>query len=151
MRDKASKASELEKRCKALGRVIKARRVPAWPCPPTPELPARAVADALVECYLRTSEALLRVLHIPAFKREYEAIWDVNSSAPDPAFLVQLKLVLAIGAPNYDSTFSLRPWAIRSVYEAQTWISAPEFKSLLGISSLQTSVLLLLALSLIHI
>lgn len=98
----------------------------------------------LIEHYLRTSEAVYRILHIPSFRRDYEAVWD-TANDPDTAFLVQLKLVLAIGAATYDSTFTLRPLAVRWVYEAQTWLSAPEFKSRLGISSLQTSLLCLLA------
>ncbi|KXX79504.1 Acetamidase regulatory protein [Madurella mycetomatis] len=144
LRDETTKAFTSQNRAKAIGKVIKSRRSPPWPCPPTPELPTRSLADALVECYLRTSESIYRVLHIPTFRRDYEAVWD-PANVPDPAFLVQLKLVLAIGAPTHDSTFSLRPLALRWVYEAQTWLSAPEFKSRLGIPSLQTSLLHLLA------
>ncbi|KAK4139426.1 uncharacterized protein C8A04DRAFT_15890 [Dichotomopilus funicola] len=140
----SSKAVVTEKRCKALGKIIKARRAPPWPCMPTPELPARAIADALVECYLNTSESMMRVLHIPSFRRNYEAVWD-PSHTPDPAFLVQLKLVLAIGSNTYDDSFSLRPHAMRWVYEGHTWLSAPEFKRRLNLSSLQSNVLLHLA------
>lgn len=140
----SSKAVVTEKRCKALGKIIKARRAPPWPCMPTPELPARAIADALVECYLNTSESMMRVLHIPSFRRSYEAVWD-PSHTPDPAFLVQLKLVLAIGSNTYDDSFSLRPHAMRWVYEGHTWLSAPEFKRRLNLSSLQSNVLLHLA------
>ena len=144
LRPGTSKALALEARCKALARTIKSRRAPPWPCPPTRQLPARAVADVLVDCYLRTSECLYRILHIPTFRCDYEAVWDPDRE-PDPAFLVQLKLVLAIGAPSYDSTFSLRASAMQWVYEAQTWLSVPEFKHRLGIPSLQSTLLLLLA------
>ncbi|KAK4101136.1 hypothetical protein N658DRAFT_81010 [Parathielavia hyrcaniae] len=144
LRDPTSKLLVTEKRCKRLAKVIKARRRPPWPCPPTPELPNRLVCDALVECYLDTSEAIFRVLHIPSFRRDYEAVWD-RSRDPDPAFLVQLKLVLAIGSAAYDPGFSLRPHAMRWVYEAQTWLSAPEFKSRLNIPALQTNILVLMA------
>ena len=61
------------------------------------------------------------------------------------AFLVQLKLVFAIGATMYDDNFSLRSSAVRWVHEAQTWISEPEFKSRLNVQFLQTAILLLLA------
>jgi hypothetical protein len=144
LRDDTSKTFRVEKQCKSLGKIIKSRRTPSWPCPPTPELPARAVADALIECYLNTSESILRVLHIPTFRRDYQAVWD-PSRTPDSSFLVQLKLVLAIGAQTYDSAFSLRPYAMKWVYEAQTWISTPGFKSRLGIPFLQTAILILLA------
>ncbi|KAJ4306806.1 hypothetical protein N0V88_000174 [Collariella sp. IMI 366227] len=142
--DETSKTHKLEKRCKAVARAIKSWRNPPWPCPPTPELPARAIADALVEGYLSTNETFLRILHIPSFRRDYEAVWR-DDAKPDPVFLVQLKLVMAIGARVYDDTYSMRQSATRWVYEGHTWISAPEFKARLGIPSIQISLLLLLA------
>lgn len=131
-------------RCKYLGRLIKDRRKPAWPAPPSTELPPKEVADALVEVYLRTFETIYRVLHIQTFRREYDALW-LSDSVPDTAFLVQLNLVFAIGATMYDDNFSLRTSAIRWVHEAQTWISEPDFKARLNIQFLQTSILLLFA------
>ncbi|OAQ60606.2 C6 transcription factor [Pochonia chlamydosporia 170] len=133
----------LEK-CKSLARVIKARRAPPWPCPPTPDLPSKEIADTLVDNYLRSSESIYRILHIPTFRRDYEFLW-VSNTTPNMAFLVQLKLVLALGALTFDNTFSLRESALRWVYEAQTWVSEPKFKSRLDIPSLQTNLLLLLA------
>lgn len=59
--------------------------------------------------------------------------------------IIQLKLVLAIGATTYDRDFSLRIPAIKWIYEAQTWLSEPKFKSRLDIPFLQTSLLLLIA------
>lgn len=132
------------KRCKHLARVIKSGRVPSWPSPPSADLPSREVADELVDCYLQTIESVYRVLHIPTFKKDYEAIWSPNSK-PHPAFLILLKLVLAIGATMYDKNFSLRSSAIRWTYEAQTSISEPRFKSMLGIQCLQIQILLLIA------
>lgn len=145
LRDESkSRVLHIERRSKALGRIIKKRRSPPWPCPLSSDLPAKVVADTLVENYLSTSESVLRVLHIPSFRREYEAVWD-PSHTPDPAFLVQLKLVMAIGATTYDTNFSLRPHAIRWVYEGQTWLTAPEFKSRLGLTALQNCILIHLA------
>ncbi|EXJ92106.1 hypothetical protein A1O3_00656 [Capronia epimyces CBS 606.96] len=146
LREETCKAVSGIRRCKSLARVIKACRTPRWPSPPKPDLPARAVADQLVDCYLRTSESVYRVLHIPTFRRDYEAIWGSETEPnPNVAFRVQLKLVLAIGAATYDEQFSLRASAIQWVYEAQTWCSQPEFKSRLGLQFLQTNLLLLLA------
>ncbi|KAH8434070.1 fungal specific transcription factor domain-containing protein [Aspergillus melleus] len=85
-----------------------------------------------------------RILHVPSFRRDYEALW-IAEAKPDPGFLVQLKLVFAIGAATYDENFSLRSSAVRWVYEALTWISEPEFKSRLGIQFVQTNILLLIA------
>ncbi|KAJ6443639.1 C6 transcription factor [Purpureocillium lavendulum] len=136
-------ASKLQ-RCKALARIIKSHRTPSWPTSPTADLPPKEVADELVDCYLRTMERVYRVVHIPSFKRDYEALW-TSSETPSMTFIVQLKLILAIGAPIYDEAFSLRESATRWVYEAQTWLSEPGLKSQLSIKALQISVLLLLA------
>ncbi|RAL05943.1 uncharacterized protein BO80DRAFT_460985 [Aspergillus ibericus CBS 121593] len=130
-------------RCKSLARVIKARRAPPWPSVPTPDVPVKEVADTLVDHYLRTSESVYRILHVPTFRRDYEALW--MDATPNTTFLVLLKLVLAIGATTYDQQFSLRGAAIRWVYEAQTWVSEPKFKSRLDLQSLQISLLLLMA------
>lgn len=150
LREETSKVFSGIQRCKALAKVIKTQRTPSWPSPPTAALPPKDVADELVDCYLRTSETVYRILHIPTFRRDYEALW-VPDTVPDAAFMVQLKLVLAIGATTYDEQFSLRVSAIRWVYEAQTWLSEPEFKSRLSISSLQTNLLVLLARETAHI
>ncbi|CAI4220091.1 unnamed protein product [Parascedosporium putredinis] len=139
-----SKAFITMRKCKSLARVIKARRVPAWPTAPTPDLPPKELADALVERYLSTMETVFRVLHVPTFKRDYAAVWAPDAK-PDPAFLVQLKLVLAIGAASHDRVFSLRVPAVRWVYEGHTWLSTPEFKRRLTVQSLQTNILLILA------
>ncbi|KAL7910360.1 hypothetical protein GGI35DRAFT_448582 [Trichoderma velutinum] len=144
LREDVSKFFSKIQKCKALARAIKWQRAPAWPCIPTTDLPPKGVADDLVDCYLRTVESVYRILHVPTFRTDYEALW-MSSGQCDTAFLVQLKLVLAIGAITYDEHFSLRASAVRWVYEAQSWLSEPNFKSQLGIRPLQTHILLLLA------
>jgi hypothetical protein len=133
-----------------LAKVIKSQRVPAWPLLPKADLPSKDVADELVDCYLRTTEAVYRILHVPSFKRDYDALW-VSDSEPDTAFQIQLKLVLAIGAITFDENFSLRASAMHWVCEAQNFISKPEFKSQLNIRFLQTSILLILARETINV
>ncbi|OTA90632.1 hypothetical protein M434DRAFT_366756 [Hypoxylon sp. CO27-5] len=144
VRDENSRVSLLMQKSKSLARSIKSRRSPPWPTPPVNQLPPKDIADELVDRYLRTCETIYRVLHIPSFKKDYEAYW-VSQAEPNTAFLVQLKLVLAIGATTYDDHFSLRPSAMKWVYEAQTWISEPGFKHRLNLQYLQTNILLLLA------
>ncbi|KAJ5640128.1 uncharacterized protein N7484_007990 [Penicillium longicatenatum] len=107
------------------------------------ELPPKELADALVDIYLRTFESRYRVLHVPTFKRDYEALWTTEER--DAEFVIQLKLAMAIGAVIYDENFSLRTSSIRWIYEAQTWIAEPEFKARLTIKYIQTNILLLLA------
>lgn len=131
-------------RSKSLARLIKSQRSPPWPTEPSHELPTKDIVDDLVDCYLRTIETVYRILHIPTFRRNYEALW-LSDTTPDMGFLIQLKLVLAIGAATYDDTFSLRISATRWIYEAQTWLSEPKLKARLGIQSLQTDLLLLFA------
>ena len=144
VRDERSKAASGIQRCKALARVIKSQRAPPWPTPPKTGIPSKDVADELVDCYLRTIEPIYRVLHVPNFRKEYEALWS-SDTEPETGFLVQLKLVLAIGATTYDEHFSLRTLATQWIYEAHSWLSEPEFKSRLSIQSLQTNLLLLFA------
>ncbi|KAL6875481.1 hypothetical protein HDV57DRAFT_503260 [Trichoderma longibrachiatum] len=131
-------------KCKSLGRIIKANRTPAWPTIPTRELPEKEVCDKLIDCYLETTESVYRILHLPSFKRDYEELWEPGAY-PDIGFIVLVKLVLAMGSMSYDDEFSLRPLAIRWVYEAQTWAAEPEFKARLGIQFIQMQILLLLA------
>ena len=131
--------------CKSLARTIKAQRTPSWPCPLIEDLPPKQIANQLVECYLRTTETVYRTLHIPSFKKDYEALWTSPNKKSDQAFLLQVKLILAIGAVTYDSDFSLRDSAIHWVFEAQTALSEPEFKARLSTPYLQANILLLLA------
>lgn len=136
-------------RCKWLAKIIKNQRTPTWPCPPTDDLPSKEITDILVAQYLRTIETIHRVLHVPSFKQEYEAM--MAAQEPDRSFLVLLKLVLAIGAATYDDMFTMRTSAIRWVYEAQTWVSEPESKARLGIQFLQIHILLLIARGMIGV
>ncbi|CAK7210382.1 hypothetical protein SCUCBS95973_000761 [Sporothrix curviconia] len=167
-------------RLKHMGRIIKALRVgPSWPPPamPTPltqlhlsspgrlheayGLPPRELADELVACYLWSTESLYRILHVPMFRREYEALWaslsgaTTTSTAPqtttapltkaDMAFVVQLKLVLAIGAATHRDHIALRTRAVRWFYAAQAWFAEPEYKAHLTMQILQIQILLLFA------
>lgn len=144
MREEMLKATSGLQRCKLLAKRIKLQGSTPWPLTPTTNLPPRDIADKLVDCYLRTTESIYRIFHIPTFKQDYEALW-VSGVKPDTAFFIQLKLVLAIGATTYDEHFTLRASAIRWVYEAQTWLSEPVFKSRLSIDSLQINLLFLIA------
>ncbi|KAG2416867.1 hypothetical protein HFD88_008084 [Aspergillus terreus] len=142
--DETSKVRHDVQKSKYLSQKVKLRRTPPWPTSPTAEMPPKEVADSLVEIYLRTFESVRRVLHIPSFRRDYEALW-ASDGPPDMAFVVQLKLVLSLGAAMYDDNFSLLPSAVRWVREAQTWFSEPASKSRLTLQFLQTNILLILA------
>ncbi|KAF2737626.1 hypothetical protein EJ04DRAFT_520928 [Polyplosphaeria fusca] len=131
-------------RAKALSRIIKKQRTPPWPTAPTVDMPSKEVADELVDIYLRTLEPVYRILHIPSFRSDYEALW-TSQNEPNEGYMVQLKLVLAIGASMRDDTFSLRTSASRWVMEGITYASAPALKSKFGIQFLQINLLVLIA------
>jgi hypothetical protein len=137
-------------RAKLLARVIKSQRSPIWPTPPTRDLPPKHICDQLLAGYLRTMETVYRVLHIPSFQRVYDDWWAIKAEL-SMAFMIMLKLVLAIGATVYDDSFSMRVDAIRWVYEAHTWMSSPTFKSQLGVQYLQISILLIIARELVDV
>ena len=120
------KATSDLQRCKYLAKIIKLQRTPPWPLAPTVDLPPKDVADQLVDKYLQTIETTHRILHTPTFKHDYDALWVSGSGTkPDMSFIIQLKLVLAIGASFYDEQFSLRASAIRWVFEAQNMAIGP--------------------------
>ncbi|KAJ5715470.1 uncharacterized protein N7483_012651 [Penicillium malachiteum] len=131
-------------KCKYLGRIIKSQRTPSWPTPSTPDLPPKNLADALVDVYLRTYECRYRVLHVPTFRKDYDALWG-SDTPPDMEFIILLKLIMAIGAVVHDDNYSLRTQSVHWVYEAQTWIAEPDFKARLTLPFIQISILLLLA------
>ena len=135
-------------RGKALGRLIKAADLPEWPTLATSELPSRAVADELVTNYFKAYESMYRVLHAPTFRAQYEGIWDPSADR-DEAFLVQLKLILAIGTGLHYTGPSLKILTARWAHEGQTWLAKPNTKSRLreqlGMQFLQTHILCLFA------
>ncbi|OTB03859.1 hypothetical protein M426DRAFT_321349 [Hypoxylon sp. CI-4A] len=143
-REKKTEPIALINKGKTLARTIKEQRTPTLNFKFGTNIPSRAIADKLVDGYLRTSETLFRVLHIPAFKKEYEAFWSSPESV-DLSFILQLQLVMAIGSAVYDERYTMRKTAIQWVYEAQCWLISPDPKSRLTLSGLQVMLLLCLA------
>ncbi|KAI1207482.1 uncharacterized protein F4807DRAFT_434741 [Annulohypoxylon truncatum] len=110
--------------CKLLARSIKARRILPWTQGQYGQfLPARSVADKLIDAYLRTFESVYRIIHVPTTRRAYNSLWE-NSGLVSSAHVVQLQLCLAIGACFYDEAFSFRPQALQWVREAEHWLAA---------------------------
>ncbi|TWU79040.1 hypothetical protein ED733_008510 [Metarhizium rileyi] len=144
--DKADVYHALVK-CKTLARKIKKNRQRPLSSENLGEtIPPRELADQLVEKYLRTFEGVLRVLHVPTFRLEYDRYWQ-NPSAANMCFVMQLQLCLALGATVHDEKFSLRATAMHWVYEAQLWLMLPPEKSKVAISGVQILCLLVLAKS----
>ncbi|KAI1371572.1 hypothetical protein F4677DRAFT_450224 [Hypoxylon crocopeplum] len=133
--------------CKYLARSIKARRILSWTEGQYGKhLPTREVADDLVDAYLRTFEGIYRIVHVPTYKRAYEALWDSPGLATlaNPGYVVQLQLCLAIGASLHDDTFSLRSRALQWIREAEYWLDSSG-KLRLTVFAIQTMCLLHLA------
>ncbi|KAF1836560.1 hypothetical protein BDW02DRAFT_566987 [Decorospora gaudefroyi] len=145
-RPETMKAWSGVQRCKSLAKFIKSQRTSAWLSSSSYNFPPKEVSDSLIDCYLTSTESIYRMLHIPSFRRDYEAVWISNMAAADRAFMTQLSLVLAIGATTYDDRFSLRTSATRWVWAARSWLLEPKSKSSqLDIQTLQTSLLFLVA------
>ncbi|KAI0442921.1 hypothetical protein F4803DRAFT_517292 [Xylaria telfairii] len=143
-KDAKSEAMAVLNRCKALARTIKAQRSPGIVNKFGTNIPTRDIADKLVDAYLRTLETIFRVLHVPSFRRDYEQYWAAPEAAGVP-FVIQLQLVMAIGATIYDESFSMRKLAVQWVTEAQYWLLIPPAKGKLTIIGLQIMILLTLA------
>ncbi|KAL0944896.1 C6 zinc finger domain-containing protein [Colletotrichum truncatum] len=131
----------LEK-CKNLGRLIKSRRTPAFNTITIGKsMPSRAVADSLIDAYLRTFESVQRIIHIPTFKADYERYWE-NPSETNDAYVVLIQLCMAIGATFHDERFTLRTLAIQWFWEGMFWLMTPCEKSRMTVTGLQIRCLM---------
>lgn len=144
--DKSSETYKAISEAKALGRSIKAARMPRFQTTDFGQhVPPREIADSLLNAYFRTFETVYRILHIPSFRLEYTRYWQ-NPKGTRGAFVIQLQLCLALGAVVHDETFSLRHPAVRWIYEARLWmIMQPSEKSRVNLSGLQVWCLIHLA------
>lgn len=134
-------------KCKALGRRIKENRHrPVSSENIGKQIPPRDVADQLIDNYLRTFEGVLRIVHVPTFRADYERYWQ-NPEAANDAFVMQMQLCLALGATLYDEYFTMRATAMQWIYEAQLWLMLPPEKGRMTIPSIQVTCLLVLAKS----
>lgn len=135
--DKNSEAYLTVAASKALGRQIKATRVPPiLSLEFGKHMPSKDLADELLESYFRTFETIYRILHVPSFRLEYSRYWQ-NPKGARESFVIQLQLCMALGAVLHDDTYSLRSLAARWVYEARMWLLRPSEKSRLNLSGLQ--------------
>jgi hypothetical protein len=109
-------------------------------------VPPKEVCDVLLDCYLRTFEGVFRVLHVPSFRREYEAYW-TGAVAEKPSVILKILLVCAIGVPFYEGLDQplLRSAYIKWIQAATQWLNGPHMKSRLNMAGLQIQILTLLA------
>ncbi|KPM40310.1 hypothetical protein AK830_g6222 [Neonectria ditissima] len=129
-------------KCKTLARTIKENRHrPISSAGLGKTIPARGLADQLVDAYFRTFEGAMRILHAPCFRAEYERYWQ-NPGAANDVFIMQLQLCMALGATVHDDLFTLRATAVQWVHEAQLWLLLPPEKSRMTIAGIQIMCML---------
>ncbi|KAI1653770.1 hypothetical protein F4813DRAFT_393354 [Daldinia decipiens] len=143
-REKKSGPIAMVNRCKSLGLTVKAQRAPVQAIKYGANIPPREVADKLVDGYLRTSETVFRILHVPSFRKDYENFW-LSPDSVDLPFMIQFQLVMAIGGAVYDDYYTMRKSAMQWVYEAQFWLISPAPKARLTLTGLRVMLLLCLA------
>ncbi|EEU38979.1 uncharacterized protein NECHADRAFT_43226 [Fusarium vanettenii 77-13-4] len=132
-------------KCKTLARAIKAHRLkPISSDNLGKTIPERQLANQLVDAYFRTFEGVVRILHGPTFRAEYERYWQ-NPDAASEVFVMQLQLCMAIGATVYDDIFSLHSAAMQWVHEVQIWLMLPPEKSRMTIAGIQIMCMLVIA------
>lgn len=103
--------------------------------------PSRELADQLIENYLRTFEGVLRIVHVPTFRADYERYWQ-NQSAASESLVVLLQLCMALGSSVRDDSYALKNAATQWIYEAQLWMILPPEKSRMTILGIQIMCLL---------
>jgi hypothetical protein len=133
---------------KQMARIMKASRLlqPSIPEGVHNSIPPKEICDVLIECYLRTFEGMFRVLHVPSFRKEYEAYW-AGTIAGKPSVILKILLACAIGVPFYDGLDQplLRSACAKWIQTAAQWLSGPHMKSRLNMAGLQIQILTLLA------
>lgn len=102
-----------------------------------------------MKLYLSSFEAVFRVLHIPTFQHQYQQHRAAAQSSANRDFQYTLSVVTAIGAciqtSAGDSKSSLRPYAIKSILDAQKWVMSNCEGPNITLATLQTYCLILIA------
>ncbi|RYP30567.1 hypothetical protein DL766_004839 [Monosporascus sp. MC13-8B] len=111
-------------------------------------LPRKAVCDQLVQVYIRGTETIFRMTHVPTFMHQYNMYWQ-GQPLPD-VFLPQLLSILCIGyrfigpgkglSPDRDGVHIPTACAL-----VRTWLDSLRGKQLAEFSTLQCEVLQLAA------
>jgi hypothetical protein len=135
-------------RIKQMARVIKTSRSlqPSFPKEFLDSIPPKAKCDLLLDGYLRTFEGVFRILHVPSFRKEYEAYW-VGAATEKPSLILKVLLVCAIGVPFYTGSDQpvLRNACAIWIQAASQWLNSTHTKSRLNMAGIQIQILYLLA------
>lgn len=138
-------------KCKRLARKVKSVAVdPRLPSRPLHDfMPPREICDELVRLYLRTFEAVLRVVHVSSLQREYLQYWN-NPQAASESLVLQLLLIMAIGACFYHDVGAaegtVHSQAAHWIQACHMRLVAPFRKKDLNLRGVQSHCLLVIAL-----
>jgi hypothetical protein len=135
-------------KCKSLARTIKSGR-PIKHLPSSFELslPARELADSMVDKYFSSFESAYRILHEPTFRMEYQRYWEQPESVTI-AIRLTVSLVVGIGLSLQDHAemkAELRIKAQHWIHTAQDWLSGPLEKDCLDVAGVQIYCLTVMA------
>lgn len=111
------------------------------------------MADHFVHLYQLNIESSFRILHLPSFRKDYEAYKAAPANIPDVAIL-KIQLVIAIGSGLYTELAGdkdVHRAACQWLYAAQDWLSGPVEKDRLKLDSLQVHCLLILACQILSV
>ncbi|KAJ0416213.1 fungal-specific transcription factor domain-containing protein [Aspergillus carlsbadensis] len=113
-------------------------------------LPPRTIADELVNLYMSTFETTYRILHVPSFRKEYEAYW-LNPEAADMFFIAKLLSLMAAASCFISPTATvngkdtLHDVAIGWILGVQSWVASLLVSATAKIDTLQIHCLLMIA------
>lgn len=136
-------------KCKLLGRKLKAHRLqPILSTQLGENMPSRQDADMLIQNYIDTFEGIVRIIHIPTFRSDYERYWQDISASSD-SLIMLIKLCMALGSTVCDNSDAWKATAMQWVREAQVWLMLPPEKSRLTLQGIQIMCLVLLCKSVV--
>ncbi|KAB8227801.1 putative C6 transcription factor [Aspergillus alliaceus] len=113
-------------------------------------IPHRRVADELVNLYLSTFETTYRVLHVPTFRKQYEAYW-TGKETTDMVFVAKLLAVMAASScffsptTRLNETDTLHSAAGGWIMAVQSWMASLNVSSTIDFNMLQIQCILILA------
>lgn len=103
-----------------------------------------------MEAYFCTFETVLRILHIPSFRGEYDKLWD-NPQSINRTFLTKLQLVISISirlsldGTAANSETNTHAQCVHWIQSAQRWLDSPSDNAGPSIDTAQIHCLLILA------
>ena len=108
-------------------------------------LPARKLADRLVQAYLCTFQTVLGILDVPIFRQRYNTLWS-DAGSMNEEFVASLLLVMSIGAAfcSIETTIP-RQTVLQWIHAVTLWLDSPASNAKRSLDGLRVQCLLHLA------